>query len=304
MDINTLIKILPPWLRRHKLIRLMTWLKPRQPLYFNGNAKAYTSYADAAARQALITGVFEPEFLAIAKPFLFDGGVFFDVGANLGLCTFSLIGEFSPETNISYHLFEANPRLCQLLNDSYHRFHDIQDMYINLGCISNQPGVSQLNVTPNESGRSYISCGAQDAHQSRYPIIEVENIVLDQYFEDHSIQRVQFLKMDIEGWEPYALEGAKQTLSKGIVEAIYIEVSTENLTRAGFCVDDCLTKLIDAGFTLYWCKPQDILKDTIHLNIRGHKLAVAKFKAFPIEYQTDLLAIHQDADIHLVETQP
>ena len=61
---------------------------------------------------------FEPEFFRVASPFLADGGVFFDVGANVGLCSFGMIAALG-ETRAACAVppFRSQPRLVPLLDE-------------------------------------------------------------------------------------------------------------------------------------------------------------------------------------------
>ena len=117
MNISEFVLWLPKNLRRHKLIQLLLLIFPDsfiQKVSFNGEAKVFVDLHDAAPRQALITGLFEPEFFDIAKPFLAEGGTFFDVGANWGFCSYGLINLIN-RYNIQCHLFEANPVISNIL---------------------------------------------------------------------------------------------------------------------------------------------------------------------------------------------
>jgi hypothetical protein len=90
MNISKFILRLPKNLRKHKFIQLLLLIFPDssiQKISFNNKATVFVDLRDAAPRQALITGLFEPEFFDIAKPFLIKGGVFFDIGANWGFCS-------------------------------------------------------------------------------------------------------------------------------------------------------------------------------------------------------------------------
>lgn len=293
MNLNLIVHKLPRLIRRHKLVQLLTFFRPIQVLSFNNGATVYTDFRDAAARQVLIKKVFEPDFFAIAKPFLCKGGTFFDVGANLGFCTFGIMPQLSSAIDVNYHLFEANHQLCELLFRSQADLHPNQKLTVNSGCVSDQLGDSFLQVTAQETGRSHITTNNVKKRES----FKVQNIVLDDYIEQKKIQSIQFLKIDIEGWEPYALAGMSKSLESGLIEAVYIEISTDNLTRAGFSAGDCLAPLKKAGFDLYWCKPQDLTHRSRLFQVNGQPLPLAKLESFPEPYQTDILAVHSQSNV-------
>jgi FkbM family methyltransferase len=188
----------------------------------------------------------------------------------------------------SYHLFEANERLCGLLKKSA-ELHPGVDVRLNYCALSDKPGQSCFAVNESDSGHSFVSESGG---------VVVDNLVLDDYIAANGITKVNFTKMDIEGSEPLALRGAKKSLSAGIFEVIYIEVSTPTLERMGFSMDDCLKPMTDAGFELFYCKEEDFLsgkakaEETFYLDLPGGKVKLAPMHVFPSPHHTDLMAIH------------
>ena len=294
MNIAKLISFLPRFLRRHKIVQIILLLSPQsrtQLIMINGNFKLFLDVSDPYARSYLFVGGYDPEFFSIAKPFLSRGGVFFDVGANFGFCSFGLIGCLS-RNDIEFHLFEANAEICKLLFQSAALYPDCT-VSINHCCVTDSPGTSSLYINSNNFGSSFISeYGTQDVH----------NLILDTYIYERSIRKINLLKIDIEGWEPRALKGALNSLATGIIDTIYIEISTLNLSRVGSRVDDCFALLKDAGFVLFYVKNADFesgLADegkALALNINGYPLKAATLDSFPVEHQTDILAIHKSSE--------
>jgi hypothetical protein len=109
--------------------------------------------------------------------------------------------------------------------------------------------------------------------------------------------------MDIEGSEPLALKGARTSLLKGIIKAIYIEVSTENLRRQGKTTKDSIDPLRESGFNLFWCKAQDfdsfpqLARSGVRILSRCGSFMVSPIDYFPEDYQTDILALHCDTPL-------
>jgi FkbM family methyltransferase len=288
VNISNLIANTPPLLRRHRLIEGLLWAFPDsniQILQFNGKAKAFIDLSDANARQYLIKETFEPEFFAIATPFLSNGGTFFDVGANFGLCSFGLMTQLQNKT-VDYHLFEANKHLLDLLSRSA-SFYQNNSIHINNCCVSDVPGISKLNIVNGQLGQSFISASGLES---------VPNLTIDDYVQTNNIKTITLMKMDIEGHEPLALKGAVSSLRKGLIDAIYLEVSTINLARGSYSPADCFDLLLDCGFKLYYCKPVDLqekrlAEKTFSAQINGQTLPLAHLENHPGDYQTDILAI-------------
>jgi len=293
MNIGSIVTSLPPFLRRHKLIELLLIIWPNsrvQLIHFNNSARIFAEFGEPWPRQTLITGICEPEYFTIAAKFLSKGGIFFDVGANTGALSFGIMADFD-YPNVEYHLFEANPKIYQLLIQS-RRLYPEQKIWINNCCVTDRSGFSKLNVDLNNSPVSFISPTGNTI---------VENLILDEYICDKKIAKINFLKMDIEGHEPFAINGLMNSLKKGMVEVIYIELSSENLSRSGFCAKDVFNLLKEGGFRLFFVKCADFESGIasnskiLTLNIYGSPLTVAEIEIenFPNEYQTDILAIHE-----------
>jgi FkbM family methyltransferase len=251
----------------------------------------YADISDPFARNYFLVRGFDPEFFSIASPFLSDGGVFFDVGANFGFCSFGLIDSLT-RNDIEYHLFEANAHICRLLSQTANLYHDQNTIFINHCCVTDTLGVSRLYLDCENFGSSFIS---EDG------LHEAENLILDNYIRKRSISKIHFLKVDIEGWEVRALKGAINSLATGVIENIYIEVSTTNLSRAGFSAEDCFVLLRDNGFQLFYVRALDFesgIADTrkaFTLDINGCLLKVARIEEFPKKHLTDILAIHNSS---------
>ena len=294
MDITKRMQTLPLFLRRHKLIDLLLLISPKsqiQLIQFNGDAKLYANVSDPFIQTILIKQSFDPEFFLIAAPFLAKGGVFFDIGANYGFCSFGMVN-YQKKNQIDCHLFESNINAHRLILQSkilYQR----GAIYANHCCVTNINGVSRLHSVKANTGGSYISNAGEQ---------EVANLILDDYVKNNSTRKINFLRMDIEGYEPLALKGAIDTLKSGKVNAAYIEVSTYNLSRYGFYPEDIFGILKETGFELFYCKSSDFENkiadenSSFTLNINKYSLKVANLTNFPKEHQTDILAIHRCSD--------
>jgi len=111
--------------------------------------------------------------------------------------------------------------------------------------------------------------------------------------------------MDIEGHEPWAIKGAMKSLESGLVEVIYLEVSSLHLSRSGFWVCDLFKLLKELGFKLFYVKRSDFESGIANrsksstLNVHGSPLTVAEVEDFPDEYQTDILAVHQTTNFDI-----
>ena len=73
---------------------------------------------------------------------------------------------------------------------------------------------------------------------------------MDEFLERKGIERVDLLKIDVEGAEPEVFAGAAGALAKGAIRRIVLEVSREPLIRMGHQVEDVLRPLQAAGYSI------------------------------------------------------
>ena len=278
---------LPKFLKKHKIINFLILSKLQKELIklkFNENSYNFISLADPEPRNVFIQEVFELDFFKIAENFMPENGTFFDIGANVGFCTFGLV---SSRPKASFHLFEANTKLINLLNLSK-GLHANKKVSINHCCIGNTPGTSFFKVLDSQSGQSHVSNTGKG--------LEIPNCMLDNYCEERMISMVDFAKIDIEGYELPALKGWRKCLSNHSIRTIHIEIIPENQSRYGFDTNAPLLYLESLGYELFLYKNDDfkIFDETKKLEIgRSKNVPLLKFKAskYPYSHATDVLAL-------------
>lgn len=170
-------------------------------------------------------------------------GVFLDIGANIGaftlpLCSFGWSG----------YAIEASHKNCELLEKSIK--------------INNFDVILLEKAVWNKTGKvNFLQKGPQGFVEDQVHTNEeyevVDAIALDDYKKIDGlaeIEKIEFIKMDIEGSEIFALEGMKSFLDDMGYPPIYLEVNIWNL----FCMDqspkslfEILNKLGYSPYKLY-----------------------------------------------------
>lgn len=287
-----LAKSLPKYLLRHKIIDMFIRFGLQNKfteISFNGNSKAFIDLIDPEPKNVFIKGFFEPEFFKTVSAFLPEDGIFFDLGANVGFCSFGLIPR-NPKVN--YHLFEASPFLIRLLTQSI-KLHADNNFHLNHCCLNNLNGKTRFKIQTNQTGQSHVSTDHKEG-------IEIPNLVLDDYCDKEKLKCIDFAKIDIEGHELPALQGWNKSLSNCLVKALYIEIIPENQQRYGRKTNAPLQYLESLGYTLFLCKESDLGKFGEHPQkvtlIKGG-LMLAKFSAkdYPSDFSTDVLALSSNS---------
>jgi FkbM family methyltransferase len=175
-----------------------------RPLY-----AAYKTYADRAERELL-------------RKILFQGAVVADVGANIGIYSQFLSRCVGPTGLV--HSFEPSP-------DNFRRLaaatHDLSNVRLTQAAVGERSGECKLYVSDklNVDHRAYKADG-----ESRRAV-PTEMVALDDYFKPG--QRVDLIKMDIQGYELYALRGGQRVLQENPDINLLLEFWPAGLKQAG-----------------------------------------------------------------------
>lgn len=153
--------------------------------------------------------------LSLARRVLPHCRVAFDVGANVGDWT-ALALIINPSLEI--HAFEPSPTTASRL--ASRRFPS--NVHLNQFGLGEQSETRELFVYKDGSGANsfYRRVGTPSEQQTSEP---VSVRTLDQYRQEARIERVDFVKIDVEGHELSVLRGARQSLAAGALGVVQFE---------------------------------------------------------------------------------
>jgi FkbM family methyltransferase len=139
-------------------------------------------------------------------------GTIFDVGANVGQTAWGLTRYF-PKADI--YCFEPDPNAFERLRDKYgSKVFPIQS------ALGRSDGSTTLFLNENSECNSLASTDWSIESDK----IQVEINKIDTFCEANDIELIDLLKLDIQGWELEALEGADEMISSGRVRFVLSEV--------------------------------------------------------------------------------
>src|SRR5215472_10066155 len=245
-----LFEKMPRLLRRHRLMRAWMGLTGEDPLQLvriRDDARGYADMSDGFLRLIVIEGNYEKDFFRIADALLQDGGEFLDVGANHGLLSFGLARKL--EQRVRFHLFEPNPKLLESIQKS-RKLYPSMRAEINPLAICDEDGTISFEVQDEQTGASHIT---------KHGGIPIRSIRLDTYLADKGMNRVDLLKLDIEGYELTALRGAELALKNRCIKAIYFEYFEKFLVRVG--PPSKLIEFLDSlSYEVCFCRDADLVR--------------------------------------------
>ena len=146
----------------------------------------------------------------------------FDVGANIGNWTLMAVDIFQ-NADVRVHCFEISPPTCEQLKQKLQNFSGIT---INDCGLSDKTGKIQLRHYPDASELSTLVEATQvypKPQQEAWTPIEARTKTGDLYMHENQIERVHFLKMDVEGSEPLILNGLSQAFANRAIDVVQFE---------------------------------------------------------------------------------
>jgi FkbM family methyltransferase len=216
---------------RDRLARKATLQKLKQTLSSASQKPIYSRcggislpFHDDGDTQELLYHVHGDEWYAaetaILGRFIKPGHTFVDVGTNLGFITgiaSKMVGESG-----HVHSFEPSPVVHSKLLGVIHENRWTNVIPHNVGC-GDIVGEMTLASPTGSSGNATLT----QVDKTTGPVQKVQIVILDEYLAD-LITRLDFLKIDTEGFEDHVLAGAERLINT-YRPTIYIELASEYL---------------------------------------------------------------------------
>lgn len=183
-------------------------------------------------------GGFERNELEFVARSVHPGAVCVDVGANIGVFTVALAHAAGAQGRV--YAFEPDPYNFQLLRRNTDSWRQSCDMRLRRAACSDTEGTAVLHASAENRGmhRLYESVCCSG------PGLQVPTVVLDNLIRE----QVNFVKIDIEGFEPYAVRGLAATLKRSPSVTLLSEFSPLSMLEAGGSASAYLATLQLLGF--------------------------------------------------------
>lgn len=155
--------------------------------------------------------------------------VVFDIGANIGEWS-----ELALQINPGIEIYAFEPQKC-----AFEKLNALPGIHaFNAGCGS-MPGKLTLYDRPDISSQTHSSfCKEAIAHLGKGVVEDEADVVtIDQFVEEHQIQKIDLMKIDVEGFEMEVLQGAKKCLKNGLISAIQFEFNSMSVFKRVYFKD-------------------------------------------------------------------
>jgi FkbM family methyltransferase len=151
------------------------------------------------------------------------GGIIFDVGAYRGI-TAQLFARAASKV----YAFEAMPENAESIRRVL-KLRSISNVLVHQAAVSDAIGTSDFHILES---KGHNSLGKVNTSKYLYTI-KVPTITLDDFTEQSKIPSIDFLKIDVEGFELEVLKGAAGLLSSKRIKMILFEANTPVLASIG-----------------------------------------------------------------------
>ncbi len=200
------------------------WHRNRWGCYLLLNPSHYLDY------KILSEGCYDTSLHAFIERRVKPGMACLDVGANMGEVGLHMARKTGPTGAV--HCFEPVPWLCERLRANI-RKNALQETALAHGvALSDRTGNARLRLPgpdhPNLGMASLVSPSAQLADA-----VDVPTLTLDEFVAERRLERIDLIKVDIQGAEPLFLEGARGSLERHAPDLL-MEISPEDLAGLGW----------------------------------------------------------------------
>lgn len=185
---------------------------------------------------------YETEFL---KKIIKNGNIVLDVGANIGYWTLifaKLVGDKG-----KVFAFEPDPENYRLLLKNI-AANQVRNTIPIQKAVSNHNGKTTLFQSSDNKGDHRINDFYVFDGDDQRKKIEIECVTLDSVFKE---QRIDFVKMDIQGAEMLAIDGMTEILSRNPTMSLLIEFWPFAIEKSGFSPREFIERILQFGFSIF-----------------------------------------------------
>lgn len=165
------------------------------------------------------TYYFERRLMALWSRLARRASTVFDVGANAGIYSLAAL---AANRDANVEAFEPTPEIAERLRLTA-RINGLAHLQVHELAIGETSGTASLVRWRGEKningGMNFVDCAARSDGQA------IDMVSLDEFCLSAGIDKIDLLKIDIQGGEPAALRGASRLLNERRIETILIELN-------------------------------------------------------------------------------
>ena len=179
------------------------------------------------------------------------GDVVFDIGANNGCYTALFSNLVGPRGRV--HAFEPVTPTADRLRLEVQRACLFSNVLVREIALAAEPGPVDVFLPGADSGQASLARHSAGSWSTQ-PVVERHKCLadtLDRYVTSNEINRLDFVKCDVEGAELLVMRGGYEALRR-FHPVLHLEVCRNWMTGFGYTVTDLLQLLRTLGYASYW----------------------------------------------------
>lgn len=247
--IEKLFRKLPVFKGKQRLARflLKDSIKNRKNFWVEGKQRCnylLPNLIENIAFEIFIDGIYEKETSDFFAKILPPNGVFLDLGANIGAITVPLIKK---RPDIKVVCVEAAPWIFKYLQENLMHNNGQNAIAINRALFYSDNEEVNFYSPEDKFGKGSLSSGFTNK------LVKVLTITIDSLLKDQGIEKVDVIKIDVEGYEYHAFKGAENLLNRADAPDILFEfVDWAEDNAAGVEIGAAQQILFDMGYHIYY----------------------------------------------------
>ena len=196
-------------------------------------------------------GYFEAHEQAFFYLYLRPGDTFIDGGAHIGL--YSVIAHRTMGGRGVILAAEPNASTAAHLRTNLES-NGVTGVTVVPAALWKEPG--RIGFVKEAQGRAAFAHVSFEPDQSG---ATVPAVTLDGLIAEAGLPRVALVKIDVEGAEPEALQGAAESIRNDMLPLLMVEVAEHNLRSRGLATHDLVSQLQSMGYSLCEFSPESML---------------------------------------------
>lgn len=191
--------------------------------------------------ELILTGTYENNIVKFLKSNIKAGDIYFDIGANIGAMGLPVIKN---KINVRYFAFEASPIVFEYLQYNFSR-NKIKNSFLYNNVVHEDDDQAMKFYQFEKYGKCSLAPTFTKEH------IFVDSISLDSFCNNNSIPLINWIKIDVQGFELFVFKGLNKFLKSKKVENILFEFEPWEEVEAGLGKGAAQQYLISLGYDLF-----------------------------------------------------
>ncbi len=252
-----LVSFLRKWYRQHfhspqldrSIYGILDWLTD---LYAAGAGYSFPKNYIRRWKLDILWNLYERETVEVFKNSIKPSMIVVDIGAHIGYFTRLYSALVGPKGMV--YAFEADPENFSLLEKNTRRLSNVKIFPL---AITDSVGTIDFYHYPDKAGCHSTLPNVPLDYKKEKITVACSN--LDSVLANLGIERVDLVKMDIEGGEGAALRGMEKTLTKNTPLMLVIEFAPAWIRATGVTPLSFLQNLTNHGFKIFAIKGLELI---------------------------------------------